>query len=186
MGKQALAGALACFAVLAVTLFGLSRAWACFPLPVVTLEPRASGPPGTEVVVNGVDFNGAVEVRWNSLDGPQLAGATGPNFSTKAKIPDAPAGLYTLVVLSRAPDASVTVKAAASFEVVLPAGARSGAATPPPSRRAPAGTSSSPGGGASSRGPAGAVLALAGVGLLGVGGLAGARVGRRRPARAAS
>lgn len=168
--------ALAVTAMVVVALALLSGgAWACVPQPLITLTPMASGPPGTEVTVNGYAINGQAEVRWNALDGPLLADALGPVFSVPIVVPEAEEGLYGLIVLERAADGSLGSTARAAFEV-----------TGEPSSAAPADTTTppeSPTTGAASSGasvPAG--LAAAGaVGLLALGGAGGAALARRRP-----
>lgn len=96
----------------------MAIAWACLPLPAITVGPSSSGPVGSEVTLTAVAFGGGpVEVRWNALDGPLLASAVGPNFETKVKIPEAPSGLYLLVVIGRLEDGSVNGKATTPFDV---------------------------------------------------------------------
>ena len=82
----------------------VGQGWACVPLrSVLTVLPQPSGAPGSKVDVVGIGFNEGerVEVRWNALDGPQLAGATGPDFTASVTIPTASEGLYSLVAVSR-------------------------------------------------------------------------------------
>lgn len=98
-----------------------AAAWACLPFPLVSIEPSGSGPAATEITVNGIDFgSGPTEVRWNGLNGPQLGTGEGPEFSTQVKVPDVPAGLYTVVVVVRGGDGEVVRKAAAPFQVTGP------------------------------------------------------------------
>ena len=81
-----------------------AAAWACVPQPLVSVQPKASGPPGSEVTVVTQAVAGPAEVRWNATDGPLLAKGIGsPNLSVKAKVPDVPEGLYTIVVVMREP-----------------------------------------------------------------------------------
>ncbi|MCA1571830.1 MAG: hypothetical protein ABR540_13520 [Acidimicrobiales bacterium] len=159
----------------AVALVVASSAWACVPFPIITVEPQSSGFAGQEVTVKGIDLGlGMVEVRWNTMDGPRLATAPGPTFTAQIKIPDAPSGLYTVVLLTRAEDDSVTVKASTQFEIVGPS---SGGAATPASTARPADKDSS-------RGPGVVLLAVGGLVLLALGVLLGTRVRRRDRANA--
>lgn len=104
--------------ILGVLLVSAASLSACVPQPIIWLQPKASGPPGTEVAVSGSSFNAdPIEVRWNALDGPQLGGAEGPEFSTSFLVPEAPPGLYVVVALSRDRNGTVSSRATSSFEV---------------------------------------------------------------------
>lgn len=150
---------------------GFGAAWACVPQArLVSIDPSSSGPPGSVVTVEGLAFDpGPAEVRWNASDGPRLATTTGPDFSVPVTIPTAAAGLYSIVVLSRAPDGSVGNAGSAAFEVTRPGDSQGAipSAAPNPGR---AGSSSLPG----------MVLAMSGVVLLVLGGVVGAYLSRRR------
>lgn len=155
-------------------------AWACIPqAKLVTVQPRSSSPAGSEVTINALGLDaGRAEIRWNAPDGKVLATATGPNFSAPLTIPDAPEGLYALVVLSRQADGSVGNTATASFQVGGSAGPGGQPAESPfaggrPESKPPKAPSASP-----SR-LAMAVVVLA---ALALGALGGARLGpgRRR------
>ena len=156
----------------AVGTLGFGAAWACVPQArLVSIDPSSSGPSGSVVTVEGLAFDpGPAEVRWNASDGPRLATTTGPDFAVPVTIPTAEAGLYSIVVLSRAPDGSVGNAGSAAFEVTRPGDTQgaipSAAAAPNPGR---AGSSSLPG----------MVLALGGVVLLVLGGVVGAYLSRR-------
>ena len=161
-------------AALLLVGLGLSPAFACAPLPLVSVEPRASGAAGAAIGLDGFRFAvGPVEIRWNTIDGPLLATAAGPDFHADLQIPEAASGLYALIVLSRGADGSVGLLSRASFEVIDGSGAP--ATTP---TRAPAPASAS-----------GGRSGLAVAGMLGAGALGGAGVGvwagrrRRGPAR---
>lgn len=159
---------LACAVVVAASLTVMAvdgLAWACVPQPrLITLQPRASGPAGSEVTVAALGFDpGRAEVRWNTSDGDLLASANGPDFSVPVTIPEAPDGLYHLVVLARSPGGEVGNTATASFQVT------SRDATPPASTtpRARVGIEPAPSPGSSTSagtvvlaGGAGAVVAL--------------------------
>lgn len=161
MSRKSLA--IAFFAPVALALLVTSTAWACFPFPMVTVAPHASGPSGHEVTVKGVDLGeGTVEVRWNAMDGLLMATASGPNFNLPVRIPEAVDGLYTLVVLTRGPDDGVRVKAAAQFEVVSPQGRPTNGGTTVTERSSP--------------GPGIVALSLGGVGLVVVGALVGSQL----------
>lgn len=128
----------ACAAVaasmLAITLTGSRGAWACFPFPVLSVQPRASGPAGAQVTVEGVDFgDGATEVRWNAIDGPLLGHGSAERFSASVTIPQAEAGVYSIVGLARKTDGSVGVKAVTPFEVSSGAGVPTVAGSSPAS-----------------------------------------------------
>ena len=99
-----------------------SSAWACVPQPLLTLLPRASGAPGSQVTVDAVAVGDRAEIRWNGIDGPRLADGTGPSFSTAVTIPEVPPGLYSIVVIERQPDGSVGSTGRASFQVTQPDG----------------------------------------------------------------
>lgn len=106
--------------VLLITLPALvlaARAWACVPLSVVTVLPNSSGPAGSTVQVKGENFQGPVEVRWNSEEGPLLASVNNPATTTTVKVPAVAPGLYTLIMLSRQPDRTVGAIARAPFYV---------------------------------------------------------------------
>ncbi len=106
-------------ALVAVTVAGANGAWGCFPLPVLTVQPRASGPGGTQVTVEGVDFGEGVEseIRWNAIDGPLLARGSRGAFSVSVTIPQVDDGDYAIVAFSRLVDDSVGVKAATTFRI---------------------------------------------------------------------
>lgn len=159
--------------LLAISAAGAGGAWACFPLPVVSVQPRASAPPGTQVNLEGVDFtSGKIEVRWNGLTGPLLGQSTGPNFSVPVTIPDAPGGSYTMVVFVREKDDTIGVKLSVPFDVTSPDSPSTGSTAP---ARATSGS------GLSSAQTA--ALALGGLVLLVGGGAGGAVVSRRRRPR---
>lgn len=127
--------------VAAVTIaFGVSAVGACVPLrSLVTVEPRSSGPTGSTVNVVGLGFDeSTVEVRWNAVDGPELAEATGPRFSVPVTIPSSPEGLYGIVVLSRAADGVVQSSATTGFYVSAPGAEGATVTRPVPGRGQPA------------------------------------------------
>lgn len=112
---------LSVFAVILIAvLFVGGGASACVPQPLITLQPQASGPVGTQVTVNALAVNGPAEIRWNGVDGERLGDGTGPAFLAAVTIPDVPAGLYSIVVLERQADGSVGSTGRASFEVTRP------------------------------------------------------------------
>lgn len=166
--------------VVATALALAGTAWACIPQPLATLEPRESGPAGSEVTVKALSVAGEAEIRWNGADGPLLGKATGPNFSAPVKIPEAEPGLYTVVVLERAPSGVVGSTARASFLVTGPGGdATTGSAAPGTSGRRSEPMSAAADNSSSEGVPLGAAVA-AGMGLVGLGAIGGAAIGRRR------
>lgn len=95
-----------------------SLASACVPQPYIVVQPRASGPAGTQVEVVGDNFEGvAVEIRWNRLDGELLGKANGPAFSLTVTIPDQAEGLYSLLAVSRGAQGEVGSIARAAFSL---------------------------------------------------------------------
>lgn len=118
IGKKRLCIALA-MASAAIAVSSAGAIWACVPQPrLVSVQPRSSGPPGSQVTVEGLGFDpGRAEVRWNSSDGLLLATAMGPDFSQPVTIPDHPEGLYHLIVLSREPGGAIGSAAAAAFAI---------------------------------------------------------------------
>ncbi len=99
-----------------------SVAYACTVAPQVSysLLPE-SATPGQTVTVEGraVSSGSPVEIRWNGVKGDVLATATPMNyaFSVPVKIPDVPAGIYSLLLVTA--DAGV---GRTSVEVTGPAG----------------------------------------------------------------
>lgn len=165
---------------LAVVVAVAGTALACVPQPLVSLQPRSSGLPGSRVRLSAVAVNGAAEIRWNAIDGQLLATGSGPSFSVDITIPDEPEGLYAVFVLERRPDGSLGSSGRAAFEIT-PAprdGVASGSAT---SATTAGGVSSTaPQGGPSSRSSSGvAALAVAGGVGLAVGSVGGVRLARR-------
>lgn len=116
----------------AIALIGSQAmaAWACVPQPLISIEPRASGPTGTRVTVRGLAIQGPVEIRWSSVDGPRLALATGPDFAVPVTIPDSVNGLYSIMVFVRLPDGSVGSSGQAAFLVTSSSDSQ-GPAQPP-------------------------------------------------------
>lgn len=158
--------------VLGAVLAWAGLGWACVPQPFVYVQPKESGPAGTQVTVHGQDFSpNRAEVRWNSLDGPLLAATDGPSFEVAASIPQAPAGLYTVIVVSRAPSGAIAGVGRASFQVEAPGGAPSAGASP--ASTAPASRASAP------RSSSGLALLVGGLALLLLGASVGFVVARR-------
>lgn len=108
-------------------------AWACTAQPVIGtpgsgpngghgLNP-SSGPPGTEVVVEGRDFReGPVQIRWGSVDGLRLGTPNGPDFRTTIVIPEAKPSVHYVVAFQRDAAGNVENMARAPFEVTETAG----------------------------------------------------------------
>ncbi len=113
-----------------LALGGLSS-WACVTQPFLSLQPTSSGPAGTQVTVEGINFSsGEVEIRWNGIQGEHLASAGG-HFSVPITIPSASPGLYVVTAISRGAAGEVNQSAAAPFEVVGPGGNSSSPPAPP-------------------------------------------------------
>ncbi len=96
-----------------------AAAWACVPQPLVQLSPRSSGQVGAKGTISAVRLSGgAIEVRWNALDGPLLATGSGTDLQADFTVPPASDGLYTLITLVRATDGAVASSVSVPFEVV--------------------------------------------------------------------
>lgn len=119
--------------IFGVVLGAASLASACVPQPnLVVVQPRSSGPSGTEVTVEGVGLDPSpTEIRWNSAEGPLLGEAVGPSFSVPVTIPEASPGLYTVVVVSRQSGGGIGNTGTAAFQVIEP-GTGPGLVPPPP------------------------------------------------------
>lgn len=105
--------------------------WACVPQPLVSLQPASSGPAGTQVTVEGINFgSGEVEIRWNGAQGERLASAGG-HFSVPVTIPSVAPGLYVVTAVSRGAQGEVNQSAVAPFQVVGPASVSSAPSAPP-------------------------------------------------------
>jgi len=189
--------AVAAVAVLGVAGLAAQAAWACVPQPLVFVAPMSSGPAGSQVTVTASAISGDAEIRWNGTEGPKLATAAGPNFSVPVTVPaDAQQGLYSLVILSRAPGGAVTGSGQASFLVTASGGAASGAPTTggaatggaasggPSTGGAASASTPKPQASRSSSGVRGAGLVFGGLAVLLVGLILGAvidRVAKRSP-----
>lgn len=162
-----------------LTAVGATVAWACVPQPLISLHPTSSGPPGAQVTVNALVINGRAEIRWNSPDGPLLETATGPSFSVPITIPDAPSGLYGLIVVERDAGGALGSSGTAAFQVTAPgvAGSTESGFTPQPDAGLATNLSVPQ---PSPRGTPLGLLAAVGVGLLTLGGLGGVLLGRSR------
>ncbi len=152
------------FILLVIPVEGALEAWACVPQPLVVLSPQASGPPGSRVTVNGLAVAGTVEIRWNGIDGPRLAQATGPNFSADVTIPEASEGLYVIIVAERKPDGGLGSTGRAAFYVT---GQENSANSEPmsPSDSMPGNTTSTLTAELPQAGASGSVLFATGMGL---------------------
>jgi len=170
---------------LAFGLLGSTHAgFACVPQPkLVSVLPRASGPPGAKVTIDGLGFDeGRNEIRWNSREGEILATAGGPDFSVEVTVPNAEPGLYAVLVLSRLPGGAVGDTGRAAFQVTGEATPATAPGTTPSTGeagRAPSASQSS-----ESSLPLAASAGLVGGGLV-AGVAAAALVGARRRRRSA-
>lgn len=95
-------------------------AWACVPQPFLSILPRSSGRSGDDITLEGLNFHGRVEIRWNAVDGPLLATATGSPFSTSATIPDVVEGLYAFVALERDATGGIVGLTRSAFAITGP------------------------------------------------------------------
>lgn len=157
--------------------------WACVPQPLVALLPRASGPPGSRIIVQALAVSGVQEVRWNSVEGTKLADAIGPSFSVEVTIPDVAEGLYSVVVLERRPDSSVGSTGRAAFLVTSAQDESSGEPAAARTSTTVAGTQRASSRNESAWAGVGGLVAGSAV-LLGTGAAAGAWLARRAHARA--
>ncbi|HEV2125952.1 MAG TPA: hypothetical protein VGW38_24610 [Chloroflexota bacterium] len=161
-------------------LAATASASACVPQPLLSVQPHASAQPGSNVTVTGISFGTATaEIRWNGIEGPLLATAEGPDFSTEITIPDVPAGLYTVIGIARQAGGGLDGTAAISFQVTdfseagepsSPGAAVTAAPAPNHRHTAPDGSTT-----LSLR-----TAAVGGTGILLIGGLMGAWVMRRQ------
>lgn len=157
--------------LMAAAVAGLAvGASACVPQPLLSVEPRASGPSGTQLTVRARDVPGMnSEIRWNGAEGPVLATAESKrDFSVSVTVPDVEPGLYALVVIGRYTEGGVAGTGRAAFLVT------DGNGTSVPSAEART-TDRSEGAEGSSVG-----LALGGAGLLALGCIGGGLLTRRR------
>ena len=164
---------LLCHLALAVAATGV--AWACVPQPMLLVEPKASAAAGANVTVGGLNFGRRAEIRFNGVSGPLLDTASGEQFKAKVRVPRAPAGLYTLVALTRDQSGSVSGMATASLEITDARGDRQGASSAGAGR-----AGSGPSDEASSDGVSHVLVAGGALVLLLLGGLTGALLARRR------
>lgn len=177
-------------------------AWACVPQPrLVAVLPHASGPSGMEVTVQGVGFDpppSRTEIRWNSPDGPELGRAERSDFAVRVVVPDVPAGLYGILVMSRGADGVLGNAARATFDVRGPAAVAAptpavGNGTQSSMPRANAAPATAPGPtfapavvAEGSSGPSGLTLGLAAAALLALGVFVGTYVTERGSGRDAA
>lgn len=100
MRKQAIQVWLSALILLALLTL-VSAAWACTGQPQVVALSTDRAPVGTEVTVIGERVpTQFVEIRWDSLQGPVIGRGTATNgdFAILALVPDAPPGIYYMVV----------------------------------------------------------------------------------------
>jgi len=112
-----------------VMLSAASLALACTgQTRILSITPQA-GSPATAITVKGEAIvpGTPVEIRWNGLNGAELANATagpGGTFSAAVNVPEAAPGVYYLVV-----SAGETAVARNAFEVTESASASNGRAS---------------------------------------------------------
>ncbi len=126
--------ALATTAVVGTMLALASFAWACTDFTKIDSLTPATDPTAATAAVrgSGAAAGSLVVLRWNALNGPVIARAEADAsgaFTAQATIPEAPAGLYTVIA-----DDGHNPVARAAYEVApAPAGAlltSTGAADP--------------------------------------------------------
>jgi len=95
-------------AVAVSILFGSAFAWACTAQYTIFPLALQAGAPGSQVVVTGqADANRAVEVRWDSAEGPVLGMGVAAveneefRFAVPVTIPDASPGVHYLMVMAK-------------------------------------------------------------------------------------
>ncbi len=123
--------------VLAVPLTVASLAWACVPRGSVAVNPASAPSDSTvSVSVSGFPNETPVDVRWNGLSGPRLAGGVGPAFTVDVIVPRVAAGDYVIAAATTDEHASHS-EGRAAFQVTGSGGSGT-APTPAP------GTSANP------------------------------------------
>lgn len=92
----------ATFVGLAVSAFSLafaSAAFACSPRCCFATIYDTSGAPESKVTVKGAQFGDAIaQIRWNAVDGPLLATATGSDWTQTITVPKVAPDFYVIVV----------------------------------------------------------------------------------------
>ena len=102
-------------------------AWACTRQANTSLMPQA-GAAGTFLTITGQSFDNTivssppaptpVEIHWNSIDGPVLGSASGPDFAISVKVPqEAAPGVSYVIALQRDPLGTIVQKITRSFLV---------------------------------------------------------------------
>ena len=152
--------------VVGLVLSVASYAWACSPGADLsatgsgtTSSGTPSGPSGSRATIKGAGFaSGPVEIRWNSVSGPELARPNGPSFTIGVTVPEASPGTYYFVALQRDRAGSMTGSTRAAFEVTQAGAPEGQPGNQPGSGSEPGGsgqTSGSANGGGSSSGGSG-------------------------------
>jgi hypothetical protein len=152
--------------VLGLVLSVASYAWACSPGADLsatgsgtTSSGTPSGPSGSRATVKGSGFaSGPVEIRWNSVSGPELARPSGPSFTIAVTVPETSPRTYYFVALQRDRAGSMTGSTRAAFEVTEAGAAEGQPGNQPSSGSEPGGsgeTSGSANGGGAQAGGSG-------------------------------
>jgi hypothetical protein len=125
---------------LLLVVVGAAPAWADRE---VAVSP-SSGPPGSTFTITGSGFDEAeVELHWDTLDGPLLTRAAGPDFSVPATVPEgAPSNSHRVVAVAR--DGSRTSTSTSAFQVTTAPDETPTATTSTIARDAPPPTSATP------------------------------------------
>ncbi len=109
--------------IASVILGGTSVVWACTPQLPFGVTPLSAAPLSA-VTVSGSAPSGAVEIRWDGVEGPVIGQAdAGSALAVGVRIPDAAPGMHTIVAVTRGTDGTVSSKGVASFEVTAPGAA---------------------------------------------------------------
>ena len=112
--------------LMATIVVGGALAWACSPDANISLS-SGSGAAGSAVSVSGSEFTynrspAAVEIRWNSLNGPIIGRATGPHFSESVEIPEGATGLNVIYAIGRGSNGDMAGSDQKEFQVTAAGG----------------------------------------------------------------
>lgn len=103
-----------------------AAAWACTPSRHISLSPQA-GSSNVRFTVEGTAFTPGVpvEIRWNDPEGPVVGASEGPEFSVSVSPPSGvEPGVYFVVALQSDNAGNILGRAAETFVVMRPNGAK--------------------------------------------------------------